>query len=106
MQVQRDEREKGLIFHVSGRLDAMGSPLLEEHVHREMAAPPERLVFDLTDVDYLSSAGLRILLATTKQLGSGKVVIYGVAPRVMETIRMAGFDKVLEIASGEDEALG
>lgn len=106
MQVQREERPSGVIFHIFGRLDAQNSPLLEEHVKREIALRPDKIVFNMTDVEYLSSAGLRILLSSSKQMGSGKVAIYGTAPRVMETIRMAGFDKVLDIVSSADEALG
>ena len=106
MQIQREEKSGGTIFHISGRFDASNAPVIEEHVHREMALNPEKLVFDLTGVDYLSSAGLRILLGATKKLGAGRVALYGVTGRAMETIRMAGFDKVLEIASNEDEALG
>ena len=106
MQIQREEKSGATIFHISGRLDAPNSPVVEEHVQREIALEPAKMIFDLTEVDYLSSAGLRILLAATKRLGAGKVAIYGAAARVMETIRMAGFDKVLEIASNEDEALG
>jgi len=106
MQIQREERPNGTIFHISGRLDAQNSPVVEEHVHREIGHNPDKLVFDMTEVDYLSSAGLRILLSSSKKLGSGRVAIYGMGPRVMETIRMAGFDKVLDIVSSADEALG
>lgn len=106
MQIQREERPNGTIFHISGRLDAQNSPVVEEHVHREIGQSPDKLVFDMSEVDFLSSAGLRILLASSKKLGSGRVAIYGMSPRVMETIRMAGFDKVLDIVSSADEALG
>lgn len=106
MQIQREEVSDAVIFHLTGRLDASNSPVVEEHIHREIQADPSRLIFDFEGVEYLSSAGLRILLSATKKLGAGRVMVYGVMPRVMETVRMAGFDKVLSIVASRDDALG
>ena len=66
-----------------------------------------QLLLDFTDVDYLSSAGMRLLLSATKKLKAreGVLLLSGVGEEVMEIIKMAGFEKILAIFSSEKEAL-
>ncbi len=107
MQIHEEKKDGAVIFRLSGRLDAMTGPVVEEHVQRAIDAGPKKLLLDFSEVDYLSSAGLRILLSATKKMQSisGKCVVFSIAPKVMNIIRMAGFDKVVEIVATEQDAL-
>lgn len=96
-----------LILRISGRLDAVSSPNAEKKVFDFINSGRYKLLFDFNGVDYLSSAGMRMLLSVTKKLRSlsGKLVIFAVSPGVMDILKMSGFDHVLEIVSTEDDGL-
>jgi anti-anti-sigma factor len=103
------EEKKGdiLILRMRGRLDAISSPSTEKKVFDSINSGQEKLLLDLSGISYLSSAGMRMLLSTTKKLKSlsGKLVVCNVTSNVMDVLKMSGFDHVLEISSTEDEAL-
>ncbi len=109
MTVDVTEREENgvLVLRVDGRLDATSSPLVEKRVSSFIESGHKQLVLNFEHVEFLSSAGLRTLLSLTKKLKSlhGKMVIAAVNDEVMEVIRMAGFDHILEISAKESEAL-
>ena len=65
------------------------------------------LVLDLTGTQYLSSAGLRILLLTAKQIerASGRFVLHGVCDRVRDVLDLSGFLSELKVCSDRTEAL-
>lgn len=103
------EEPKGdiLILRISGRLDAVSSSGAEKKVFDHINDGHIKLLVDLSGVDYLSSAGLRMLLSTSKKLKalSGKLVIYSVSMNVMDVLKMSGFDHVLDIAANQDEGI-
>lgn len=107
--VELTEEKKGdiLIFRVKGRLDAISSPTAEKKVFDSINSGQYKLLLDFAGVNYLSSAGMRMLLSTTKKLKtlSGKLVVCCINPNVMDVLRMSGFDHVLELTKTEDEAL-
>ena len=66
-----------------------------------------RLLLDFTRVDYLSSAGMRVLLSATKKLKMkrGALILFSVPEESLEVLKMAGFDKILHVCPSEKEAL-
>lgn len=108
--VEIKERKQGsvLVLNISGRLDAVSSPAAEKKVFESIHGGEHFLVINFAEVSYLSSAGMRMLLATTKRLKalSGKMVVCCVPANVMDVLKMSGFDHVLELAASEEEALG
>lgn len=103
------EEKKGdiLILRIKGRLDAISSPLAEKKVFDCINNGQVKLLLDFSGVSYLSSAGMRMLLSTTKRLKSlsGRLIVCFVSPNVMDVLKMSGFDHVLEIVREETEAL-
>ena len=103
------EEGKGdvLILKISGRLDAVSSPPAERKVFDYINSGQHKLLLDFSGVDYLSSAGLRMLLSVTKKLKtlSGKIVLFSVTMNVMDVLKMSGFDHVLEFAKTEEDGL-
>lgn len=108
MDVTESEVKGILVVKLKGRLDAASSPLLERKLSSILEGDRLKLVLDFGGVDYLSSAGMRLLLNLTKKLKSkqGRVAISSLHSDVMEVIRMAGFDHILDIYQDEKEALG
>lgn len=107
LEVAESEENGVLILRVKGRLDAASSPLLERKINAILEEERLKLLMEFEGVEYLSSAGMRLLLNLTKRLKSkqGRVVISSVNRDVMEVIKMAGFDHILEIFADEKEAL-
>ena len=107
LRIELEEIENRVVLRVNGRLDAASAPLLERKINSLIDEGHHRLILDFSQVDYLSSAGMRILLSSTKLLKAkkGSLILFSVAAEVEEIIKMAGFDKILHICSTEKEAL-
>ncbi len=89
-----------------GRLDAAGVRPFEEEWKRRIAIGETRLLIDLTETRYISSSGLRSLLAaarTAKKHG-GNVTLCCLSPRLIEIFEMAGFDRVFQIFPNREQA--
>lgn len=103
------EEAKGdvLILRMNGRLDAVSSPNAERKVFDYINNGQHKLLLDFAGIDYLSSAGMRMLLSVTKKLKtlSGKLVLCSVTTNVMDVLKMSGFDHVLELSQTEEDAL-
>lgn len=107
VNIQIEEADKYCLLHFSGKLDALSSPSAEKKILDLIAQDHIFLIFNFTEVDYLSSAGLRILLASTKKVKAhnGNIIIYGVQEHVMEVFKMTGFDHLLNIVNSRAEAI-
>ena len=104
--VQEEKKGDILILHFKGKLDAISSPLAEKKIFDSINNGQHKLLLNFAGVDYLSSAGMRMLLSTTKKLKtlSGKLVVSSVNSNVMDVLIMSGFDHVLELAKSNEEA--
>lgn len=82
-----------------GRLDAVGSPLLDRELRKELALGRRRLLVDMSDVSYISSNGFRVLLTASKtaQQNGGSLRVCCLNTRLAEIFEMAGFDQVFDI---------
>lgn len=78
-----------------GRVDTITSPELEAVVQTDGI---DELVFDLSQVDYISSAGLRVLLSSQKKMAGKKMVISGSRPAVKEVFEITGFSDIFTFA--------
>lgn len=108
IDLSQEEKNGVLILRVGGRLDAVSSPQLEKEVMDAInEGNHQKVLMSFEKVDYLSSAGMRLLLSTTKKMKNkeGKFAISCISESVMEVIKMAGFDHILNIHSTEDDAL-
>lgn len=101
MNVSKPELEGDvLVVEVEGRVDAVTTPQIEKILQGYLSGGQKKLLIDMQHVDYLSSAGMRLLLSLAKKLQSlqGKLVICSIAENVLEVIKMAGFHLILTIA--------
>ena len=82
---------------ISGRLDSVSAPELENHLN-ELLSDTELLVLDLKNLEYISSAGLRVILGVNKKMtGNRRCVIINVRDAVMEIFEVTGFVDILTI---------
>lgn len=107
IELRNDLKGDVLIIRFFGRLDVLTTPDLEKQVFNFIDRGQHRLLLDFSSVDYISSAGMRMLLSMTKKLKnvSGQMVLFAPANNVMDVFRMSGFDHVLQISSNETEGL-
>lgn len=88
-----------LTLVLNGRLDTTTSPILAEEITPEALAEINELVLDLAGIDYVSSAGLRVILDAQKKMNQkkGKMTLIKVNESVMEVFEMTGFTDILTI---------
>ena len=94
MNIQKTLSGAALTVALEGRLDTTTAPKLEEELRDGIT----RLVFDVEKLEYISSAGLRVLLAMQKLMNHhGEMVLQNVNEAVMEVFEVTGFSDILRI---------
>lgn len=97
MTVTKQTENNTVIFKVEGRLDTTTAPILEKMI-KEECETAEGLVLDLEKLQYISSAGLRVLLGAQKKMNSqGFMKVTNVCREVMDVLEMTGFADILDI---------
>ena len=97
MYIEQQKDGTSLTITLSGSLSAASAPELEAWVADDLG-DVEELTLDLAAVDYVSSAGLRVLLLLHKKMSAqGKMKVKNASPGVTDIFKMAGFMKFLEI---------
>ena len=97
MNIQKTLSGTTLMVALEGRLDTTTAPKLEEEL-RSSVDGITRLVFDVEELEYISSAGLRVLLAMQKLMNQqGEMMLQNVNEAVMEVFEVTGFSDILRI---------
>lgn len=107
MEIIENKKDRIHIFNLSGRLDSNTSPQLETVITKALNNGTNDIVLDFEKLEYISSAGLRVILKTTKDLKAkdGRLLLCSMQDYVREVFEIAGFDTFLPIADDMDEAL-
>ena len=95
------------VVHVEGNLDTNTAPDAQQHLDALQDSGVGKILVNFTDLDYISSAGLRVLLATAKRMGAagGSLRICGLNETVNEVFEISGFSVILNVFGTEAEAL-
>ena len=97
MTIEIKKNAKETIIEVVGRLDTITAPVLEKTIAENIAGT-EDMILDLKGLEYISSAGLRVLLGAQKKMQkTGSMKLTGVCEAVMEVLEMTGFADILVI---------
>ena len=97
MTIEKTICDSAIVLSLSGRLDTTTSPLFESEL-KEVLPGAENLVIDFAALDYLSSAGLRVLLGAQKVMNKqGAMVVKNVNETIMEIFEVTGFSDILTI---------
>lgn len=98
MDIQKNFNEKELTLLINGRVDTYTAPELETSINEELDNI-ESLILDFENLEYISSAGLRVLVSTQKKAKKQdfSFKIINVNDVVNEILRMSKFDKILTI---------
>ncbi len=97
MNINMNKQDSNLTIELEGRLDTTTAPQLEASL-KQSVGDCENLVMDFADLEYISSAGLRVLLAAQKVMNKqGTMVIKNVNDTIMEVFEITGFADILTI---------
>ncbi len=97
MTINKNKNGTALTLAVEGRLDTITAPDLEAVLKEELDGV-EELTFDFSALDYISSAGLRVLLSAQKRMNAqGTMKVTGVSEIIMEIFEVTGFTDILTI---------
>ncbi len=97
MKINKDLKDGKLVLSIEGEINSFTAPELEEVIKNDLNGV-KSLVLDLKDVEYLSSAGLRVLLVAHKVMAKqGKMSLRNVNKSVMEVFDITGFSNILDI---------
>jgi anti-anti-sigma factor len=93
MNIEESTRDGVTVLAPHGRIDTTTSPALDEAVRRTVDEGARALLIDFRGVDYISSAGLRVLLVLAKRMREvgGRVVLCGMGQPVRQVFQLAGF---------------
>ena len=98
MTIEIKKSQEATTIEIAGRLDTITAPALDKTINEDIT-DTQNLVLDLKGVEYISSAGLRVLLAAQKKMQKiGTMKVVNVCAEVMEVFEMTGFVDVLTIA--------
>ena len=108
LRIVKTEGAQTVSLAFKGRLDTSSAIQAEQAVRGSLGAGDKNLILDLTDMDYISSAGLRVLLLANKYLKqkAGDLALCGLQPNVLEVLNISGFTPLFLIAATPDAAKG
>lgn len=107
MDVTTREQGEVLVVSVTGSIDALTAVELSDRLSSELEAGRSSLVGDLDAVEYTSSAGLRVILATLKDARQrgGDLRLARVRPTVRRVLDLSGFTSILQVFDDLDDAV-
>ncbi len=106
MEITEEKRGEVTIIGLCGRLDATACPGVEKKLLEVAAQRGARIAFDLVQLSYISSIGLRVLMVVAKrvQAGGGKLALAALNDNVQEIFKIAGFTELFSVYQTLDEA--
>ena len=97
MTIEIKKNDQETVIEIAGRLDTITAPALDKTINEDIG-DTKNLVLDVKGMEYISSAGLRVLLAAQKKMQKiGSMKVIGVCEEVMEVFEMTGFADILVI---------
>ena len=107
MEFAQEQAGDVVIAKLTGRLDSGSAQPAEESLTQLLAGGTPHIVVDLSNLEYISSAGLRVLLVVAKKIqqAQGKLVLFGLVPNVREVFSISGFDKIFSIRDDAESAV-
>ena len=107
MDLREEKVGEVSVLEVKGRIDSATAPALGERLTANLEAAKVRVVLDLSRLEYISSAGFRILLIAAKRADEteSRLVLCGVAGKVKQLFDLGGFLDLFTIVGSRDEGI-
>jgi anti-sigma B factor antagonist len=107
MEVIEKKQDGICILALNGRLDANSSEEFREKILQLIEDGTKKVILDCENLDYISSAGLRVVLVATKEIkrNEGKIILCALQDYIKEVFEVAKFDAFLAIGASVEEAI-
>ena len=107
MNVKTQEEKVYWVVKLEGRLDISNSSQFEQDCMKWIEQGQRKFILDLAALEYISSAGLRSILAATKKLKAqnGSLALCALSGLVEEVVTVSGFDNILQVFPDLDQAM-
>lgn len=98
MTITKNTENGVLTLALEGRLDTNTAPELEKEIGADLTDDVQTLILDLKELEYISSAGLRVLLAAQKKMNKqGNMIVKNANEMIMDVFQLTGFIDILTI---------
>ncbi len=99
LRLENSQAGDATVVAVVGELDALSAPQLDEHLSEFLTDSPVQLVVDLTDVDFLDSTGLGVLIKALTHLreNGGDLALVATSPRILKVLSITGMDQIMTV---------
>ncbi|MFZ2487397.1 MAG: STAS domain-containing protein [Anaerolineae bacterium] len=107
--IETQELKRCVLVTLQGRIDSSKAPLVEASLKELFEAGHYRLVVDMSGVDFVSSAFLRVLISaskTVRRFNRGNIYLAGMQPRITEVFDLAGLLPLFKVFDDQTEAVG
>ncbi|HVO23646.1 MAG TPA: STAS domain-containing protein [Candidatus Margulisiibacteriota bacterium] len=106
MELTEAKKSGAVVLGVNGRVDATNAGVLEQRVLGLIDAGEKRLVIDCAELQYISSAGLRVLLVAAKRLSTGgQLALAALNHQIRDVFDIAGFSSIFQIYPTQADAV-
>ena len=107
MEIREEKKENAMVFALSGRLDSSTSPTVENKILDAIDDGANDVILDFCDVDYISSAGIRVLVHCHKELEKkhGHIFLAAVPKPIENVLYITGFLPYFKVYEGQAQAL-
>jgi anti-sigma B factor antagonist len=107
MDLHEEQVDEITALSVKGRIDSTTAPAFGQRLESVVTAPAGRLVVDFRELEYISSAGFRVLLVAAKRAdeAGSRLVLCGLSGKVRQLFDLGGFLDLFTIAASRDEAV-
>lgn len=101
------EQEDAVVLCPTGRVDGTNVTILQGALREQVEADRTKVVFDLVELNYISSAGLRVFLMAARDLQAkgGKAAFCNLSEQIRQVFEITGFDKILAVHDSREDAL-
>lgn len=101
------DQDDAVVLCPTGRVDGTNVTILQRAVREQLDAGKTNMVFDLVNLNYISSAGLRVLLMAARDLQAeqGKAVFCNLSEQIRQVFEITGFDRILSVYGGRGDAV-
>jgi anti-anti-sigma factor len=107
MEVKTRTEKLVVVISIKGRIDTVAASELEKRISETIDSVKNILILNMSEVDYISSTGLRVVLSSAKEIKAkqGEILLVGVQGLVKKVFEMSGFSMMFKIFETEEDAL-
>ena len=108
LDIEHEKKDAVTVVYFMGKMDTRTSPEAEKYVNGLLDEGETNILMNFEELDFISSTGLRVILATGKKLmaSSGKLTLCSPNITVNDVLKMSGFNRMFGVFETEEDALG